>query len=95
MQNSCFMLHHTGPAPGTMVWGDIGYLSHTHLVRIANLIAPQPARSPDLVPIENMWSMIVNQLTQITPPAATPDQLWQRMEAAWSAVSQETHPKFL
>ncbi|GFX21503.1 transposable element Tcb1 transposase [Trichonephila clavipes] len=22
----------------------------------------------------------------ITPPAATPDQLWQRLEAAWSTV---------
>ncbi|GFW85703.1 hypothetical protein TNCV_853531 [Trichonephila clavipes] len=25
----------------------------------------------------------------ITPPAATPDQLWQRVEAAWPAVPQE------
>ncbi|GFV67585.1 transposable element Tcb1 transposase [Trichonephila clavipes] len=25
----------------------------------------------------------------ITPPATTPDQLWQRVEAAWSAVPQE------
>ncbi|GFW31765.1 transposable element Tcb1 transposase [Trichonephila clavipes] len=25
----------------------------------------------------------------ITPPAATPVQLWQRVEAAWSAVTQE------
>ncbi|GFT64164.1 transposable element Tcb1 transposase [Trichonephila clavipes] len=25
----------------------------------------------------------------ITPLAATPDQLWQRVEAAWSAVPQE------
>ncbi|GFV65214.1 transposable element Tcb1 transposase [Trichonephila clavipes] len=50
---------------------------------------PWPARSPDLLPIENMWSMVAQQLTQITPPAATPDQLWQRVEAAWSAVPQE------
>ncbi|GFT51989.1 transposable element Tcb1 transposase [Trichonephila clavipes] len=48
-----------------------------------------PARSPDLSPIENMWSMVAQRLTQITPPASTPDQLWQRMEAAWSAVPQE------
>ncbi|GFV82540.1 hypothetical protein TNCV_3983301 [Trichonephila clavipes] len=33
-----------------------------------------------------MWSMVAQRLTQITPPAATPDQLWQRVEAAWSAV---------
>ncbi|GFW43474.1 transposable element Tcb1 transposase [Trichonephila clavipes] len=44
------------------------------------------AHSPHLSPIENMWSMMAQRLTQITPPAATPDQLWQRVEAAWSAV---------
>ncbi|GFY21920.1 transposable element Tcb1 transposase [Trichonephila clavipes] len=47
------------------------------------------ACSPDLSPIENMWSMVTQRLTQITPRAATPDQLWQRVEAAWSAVPQE------
>ncbi|GFX02690.1 transposable element Tcb1 transposase [Trichonephila clavipes] len=36
-----------------------------------------------------MWSMVAQRLTQSTPPAATPDQLWQRVEAAWSAVPQE------
>ncbi|GFX69777.1 transposable element Tcb1 transposase [Trichonephila clavipes] len=40
-----------------------------------------PARCPDLSPIENMWSMVAQRLTQITPPAATPDQLWHRLEA--------------
>ncbi|GFX56517.1 hypothetical protein TNCV_74631 [Trichonephila clavipes] len=33
--------------------------------------------------------MVAQQLTQITPPAATPNQLWQRVEAAWSSVPQE------
>ncbi|GFX64686.1 transposable element Tcb1 transposase [Trichonephila clavipes] len=50
---------------------------------------PWPARSTDFSQIENMWSMVAQRLTQITPPAATPDQLWQRVEAAWSAVPQE------
>ncbi|GFW04810.1 transposable element Tcb1 transposase [Trichonephila clavipes] len=49
-----------------------------------------PARSPDLSPIENMWSMVAQRLTQITPPAATPDQLWQLVEAAWFAVPKNT-----
>ncbi|GFU84738.1 transposable element Tcb1 transposase [Trichonephila clavipes] len=49
----------------------------------------QDARSPDLSPIEKYWSMVAQSLTQITPPAVTPDQLWQRVEAAWSAVPQE------
>ncbi|GFV32734.1 transposable element Tcb1 transposase [Trichonephila clavipes] len=50
---------------------------------------PWPARSPDLSPIENMWSMVAQRLTQITPPVAAPNQLWQRMEAAWPDVPQE------
>ncbi|GFX90115.1 transposable element Tcb1 transposase [Trichonephila clavipes] len=52
-------------------------------------LLPWPARFPDLSPIENMWFMVSQRLTQITPPAATPDQRWQRVEAAWSAVPQE------
>ncbi|GFW96665.1 transposable element Tcb1 transposase [Trichonephila clavipes] len=38
-------------------------------------LLPWPARSMDLSPIENMWFMVAQRLTQITPPAATPDQL--------------------
>ncbi|GFW81127.1 hypothetical protein TNCV_4804951 [Trichonephila clavipes] len=36
-----------------------------------------------------MWFMVAPRLTQFTPPAVTPDPLWQRVEAACSAVSQE------
>ncbi|GFW16618.1 transposable element Tc1 transposase [Trichonephila clavipes] len=50
---------------------------------------PWLARSLDLSPIENMWSMVAQRLTQITPQATSPDQIWQCVEAAWSAVPQE------
>ncbi|GFV95852.1 transposable element Tcb1 transposase [Trichonephila clavipes] len=53
-------------------------------------LLPFPARSLHLSPIENMWSMVAQRLTQITPPAATPDQLWHCVEAAWSAVPKNT-----
>ncbi|GFV54045.1 transposable element Tcb1 transposase [Trichonephila clavipes] len=71
MLNSCVMHRHTGPAPGIMVGGGIGYCSCTSLVRIAGTLNSQ------------------RYISKITPPAATPDQLWQRVEAAWSAVPQE------
>ncbi|GFS69988.1 transposable element Tcb1 transposase [Trichonephila clavipes] len=51
-------------------------------------LLPWLAHSLDISLIENMWSIIAQRLTQITHPAATPDQLWQRVEAVWSAVSQ-------
>ncbi|GFX55224.1 transposable element Tcb1 transposase [Trichonephila clavipes] len=126
MLNSCIMHRHTGPTSGIMVWGGIGYYSHTPLVRItctlnsqcyisevlepfvlpyvqglataifqqdntqphvARIVQrffvnylieslPWPARSPNLSPIEIMLFMSDQRLTQITPPAATPDQLW-------------------
>ncbi|GFU34356.1 transposable element Tcb1 transposase [Trichonephila clavipes] len=49
-----------------------------------------PAHSPDLSPIENMRFMVAKRLTQIILPAATPDQLWQRVETVWSDVPQNT-----
>ncbi|GFW58571.1 transposable element Tcb1 transposase [Trichonephila clavipes] len=79
---------------GIMVWGSIGYHSRTPLVQIAGTLNSQryiskPARSPDLSPIENMRFIVAQLLTLIALPAATRDQFWQRVEAAWSAVPQE------
>ncbi|GFV06039.1 hypothetical protein TNCV_3143301 [Trichonephila clavipes] len=34
-------------------------------------------------------TLVLHRGIMITPPAAAPDQLWLRVEAAWSAVPQE------
>ncbi|GFX93346.1 transposable element Tcb1 transposase [Trichonephila clavipes] len=99
MLNSCVMHRHTGPAPGIMGLATAIIQQDNARPRVARIVQrifvnhqiellPWPAISPDLSPIENMWSMVAQRLTHITPPAATPNQLWQRVEAAWSAVPQ-------
>ncbi|GFV87202.1 transposable element Tcb1 transposase [Trichonephila clavipes] len=46
MLNSCVMHRHNGPTSGIMVWGGIGYHSHTPLVRIVGTLKSQRATSP-------------------------------------------------
>ncbi|GFV66255.1 transposable element Tcb1 transposase [Trichonephila clavipes] len=72
MLNRCVMHRHTGPVPDIIV------------LRQSSDGIPWAARSPDLWPIENMWPMVAQRLTHITSPAATPDQLSHRVEAARS-----------
>ncbi|GFW44685.1 transposable element Tcb1 transposase [Trichonephila clavipes] len=100
MLNSCDMQRNTGPAPGIMGLATTIFLqdkTQPHVARIVQSffvnhqidLLPWPARSPDLSPLDNMWSMVAQRLTQITPLAAIPDQLWPRVEVAWSAIPQE------
>ncbi|GFU07529.1 transposable element Tcb1 transposase [Trichonephila clavipes] len=80
-----------------MVWGGIGYHFRTPLVRIAGTLNSQRYISEVLEPVvfpylQGLATAIFQQdnaQPHITPPAATPDRLWQRAEAAWSAVPQE------
>ncbi|GFW10708.1 transposable element Tcb1 transposase [Trichonephila clavipes] len=52
-------------------------------------LLPLPSHFPDIFPIENTRSIVFQRLIPITIPVATPDQLWQCVEAAWSSVPQE------
>ncbi|GFV99817.1 transposable element Tcb1 transposase [Trichonephila clavipes] len=67
----------------------VARIVHRFFVNHQIELLPLPARTPDLSPIENMWSMVAERLTQIIPLAATPHHLCQRVEFAWYAVPQE------
>ncbi|GFV91357.1 hypothetical protein TNCV_898741 [Trichonephila clavipes] len=43
-------------------------------------------RSPDVLPIENVWSMVAERLARRHAPVATVDELWHRVETAWAPV---------
>ncbi|GFV04127.1 transposable element Tcb1 transposase [Trichonephila clavipes] len=51
MLNSFVKHRHTGPAPGIMVWGGIGYHSRSPLVRIAGTLNSQRYISEVLEPV--------------------------------------------
>ncbi|GFT26861.1 transposable element Tcb1 transposase [Trichonephila clavipes] len=51
MLNKCVIHHHTGLAPGIMVWVGIGYHSRTPLVRIAGTLNSQRYISEVLEPV--------------------------------------------
>ncbi|GFY02206.1 transposable element Tcb1 transposase [Trichonephila clavipes] len=100
MLNSCVIHCHTGPAPGIMGLATAIFQQDNARPRVTRIVQsfffnlqiellPWPARSPDLSPIKNTWSLVAQRLTQITPPDTTPDQLWPCVEATWSAVPQE------
>ncbi|GFX91792.1 transposable element Tcb1 transposase [Trichonephila clavipes] len=92
--NCCVMHRNTGSAPGSMDNArqhgarDVQKFFFAHQIEFL----PWSAFSPDLSPSENMWSMLAHRLVQYTPPA-TADQLWQYVEAAWTAVPQGYIPK--
>ncbi|GFW48464.1 transposable element Tcb1 transposase [Trichonephila clavipes] len=58
-------------------------------------LLPWLARSPDLSPIENMWSRVAQRLTQITPPAATPNQLLATCGNCLVCCTPRAHPMSL
>lgn len=47
-----------------------------------------PARSPDLSPIENMWSIVQREVDHLDPSDA--ESLWVAVQRAWASISIET-----
>ncbi|GFW05823.1 transposable element Tcb1 transposase [Trichonephila clavipes] len=85
----CISHCHTGPLPVLMqdnarldVAGIVWTAFDTESVRLLTW----PSRSPDLSPIENVWFMTVKRLARHHTPFPTVDELWHRVEAAWTSV---------
>lgn len=56
---------------------------------IPNYIENWPPNSPDLSPIENLWSILSNVVYK-DPEPKTIDQLKRRLQRAWNSISLET-----
>jgi len=56
---------------------------------IPNYIENWPPNSPDLSPIENIWSILSNDVYK-DPEPKTVDQLKRRLRKAWNSISLET-----
>src|SRR6218665_706403 len=56
---------------------------------IPNNIENWPPNSPDLSPIENLWSILSSSVCK-DPELKTPAQLKRRLRKAWNSISVET-----
>ncbi|GFS82618.1 transposable element Tcb1 transposase [Trichonephila clavipes] len=61
---------------------------HLHQSRMIIELLSWSACSPDISPIENVWSILAHRLSRDAPSAATLDLFWQYVEAACIAVPQ-------
>ncbi|GFX03693.1 transposable element Tcb1 transposase [Trichonephila clavipes] len=85
---SCIRHRHTGPSPCVMdnarphVAGIVRIFLDTENIRLLLW----PARSPNLLSIETLWSMVVQRLACHHTPVSTVDKLLHRVEAMRSSV---------
>jgi hypothetical protein len=86
-----------GTGPGKWVLMQDGDGSHTAKKTLkfldaegVQVLRPWPARSPDLNPIENAWSMVERSLQMQNP--CTRKGLWSAMKKGWSEID---HPKLV
>ncbi|GFX42062.1 transposable element Tcb2 transposase [Trichonephila clavipes] len=49
-------------------------------------LLPWPACSPDLSPIEKVWSMVAKQLARHNMPVTMVDEQWNHVEAAQASI---------
>ncbi|PRD33707.1 UNVERIFIED_CONTAM: hypothetical protein NCL1_16856 [Trichonephila clavipes] len=102
MLKSCVV--HTVPSPGIMGLATAIFQQDNARPHVVSRIVqrffvnhqvellPWSSRSPDLSLIENMWSMVAQQLTQITPSCHTRSTL-AKCGSCLVSCTPRTHPK--
>ena len=50
------------------------------------LVLPWPAQSPDLNPIEHLWSHVKRRLAEYEEPPKGMLELWERIEEEWNKI---------
>ena len=56
-------------------------------LKISSLI--HPPSSPDLNPIENLWSLLKTKLSLLPTRANNLDMLWEQIQACWAGIDQQ------
>ena len=52
-------------------------------------VMTQPAQSPDLNPIEHLWSHVKRKLKEYEEPPKGVHELWERLVVEWNAIPAE------
>ncbi|GFU79140.1 transposable element Tcb1 transposase [Trichonephila clavipes] len=65
----------------------VASIARTFLVTLNFPLLSWASHSPDLSPIENVWSMVAKQLTHRHAPITTINELWHHVEATWASVT--------
>ena len=63
-------------------------MAEAMLKRWKATVLPWPAQSPDLSPIETLWSLVSRKLQGKI--FTNPDLLWEAVQREWNAVSPQT-----
>ena len=53
-------------------------------------VLPWPAQSPDLNPIEHLWSEVKRKLNKFESPPKGLLELWERIESVWNEITPQT-----